>query len=270
MNSKKIISFLLAGSFLAFYSIVPTGCGNTARSENNDSADSEKVDTAGQRQNVKMVFTSVPPPVELGQLIQRSGATYDKDLMNDPTNVGKYTTAAKQGLNFGVYGADLSLTSMFDQTQDEMFFMQCTAKLSKALGVATAFNDETMKRLDANKGNHDSLMSIITDSYEETDDYLKENQRGSISALMITGGWVEALYVGTRMAEKTKNDELKTRLAEQKQSLQSLYKLLEMYKGEDGVDPVLTKLGELKTVYDGINLSSGGQVKSDDKENKLP
>src|ERR1051325_7883061 len=105
MNSKKIISFLLAGSFLAFYSIVPTGCGNTARSENNDSADSEKVDTAGQRQNVKMVFNSVPPPVELGQLIQRSGATYDKDLMNDPTNVGKYTTAAKQGLNFGVYGA---------------------------------------------------------------------------------------------------------------------------------------------------------------------
>lgn len=269
MSIKKIfgfISLILASGSFTFTS---TGCGSSGNTEETDSVETEKVDTTKQRENVKVVFNSVPSPVELGQLIERSGATYDKDLLNDINNSSKYTTVTSQGLNLGVYGADLSITSMFDQTQESIIYMKCTSALSKALGITTAFNNETMSRMDANKGDHDSLMGIITDSYYETDDFLKANQRGNVSALMIAGGWIEALYVGSKMAEKTNNQEMMMRIAEMKGSLKNLCGLLSLYKGKEGIDPIASKLEELRKVYESISVGTGSEVKNTDEKNKI-
>jgi hypothetical protein len=269
MNKNSLVNFFLATVTVSALTLTTAGCGSSESQDGTDTNETVTLDTTKQRENVKVVFNSVPAPMELGDLIKRSGATYDASLLNDINNVSKYTTANAQGLNLGVYGADLSITSMFDQTQESIIYMKCVSALSKSLGIATAFNNETMSRMDANKGNHDSLMSIITDSYYETDDYLKSNQRGNISALMIAGGWVEALYVATRMAEKTNNDDLKMRVADMKNSLASLNGLLKLYKGQDGIDPVAQKLAELGQVYDQVNTGTGGDVKTTDDKNKM-
>jgi hypothetical protein len=269
MTKKFLFNFLLATSALSAVTLTTTGCGSNDTPETSDSNETDVVDTTKQRENIKVVFNSVPAPMELGQLIQRSGSTYDASLLNDINNVSKYTTATSQGLNLGVYGADLSITSMFDQTQESIIYMKCVSSLTKGLGITTAFNNETMSRMDENKGQHDSLMSIITDSYYETDDYLKTNKRGNISALMIAGGWVEALYVATHLAAKTNNPELRMRIADMKNSLASLNGLMMLYKGQEGIDPIAKQLSELGEVYNKIATGTSGEVKNTDDKNKV-
>lgn len=266
MVNKTLSRFALAVLAVSASTLFFSSCGNDSTTDTTDNVDSLNLDTAKENKSVKNVFYSIPSPIELGELISRAGATYDKNLLNDIKNVSKYTTSTSQGLNLGVYGADLSITSLFDQTQESIIYMQCTSSMAKSLGISTAFNNETMSRMDANKGNKDSLLSVITDSYYETDDYLKANQRANVSALVIAGGWIEALYIGSKIAEKTGNEDVMLRIAEMKGSLINLCGLLSLYKGEEGIDPLALQLNELRKVYDGINLDpSGIQVTTDDK-----
>ena len=266
MKIRTLVNGTLA---LSVSTLILSGCGTSANTDTTDKVDTKTVDTAAENKSVKNVFYSIPSPVELCQLMERAGATYDKDLLNDIDNVSKYTTTVSQGLNLGVYGADLSITSLFDKTQESLFYMKCTSSMAKSLGITTAFNGPAMSRMDANKGNRDSLLSIITDSYYETDDYLKENKRANISALVIAGGWVEALYIGTQIGVKTNNEEVKTRIAEMKGSLSNLCGLLSLYKGEEGIDPIASKLAELRTIYDQVTASAGQTNVTTDEKSKV-
>lgn len=49
---------------------------------------------------------------------EKAGAKYNKNILNDVKNVDKYTSAGQQALNLGIYGADLSYTSVFNHTQE--------------------------------------------------------------------------------------------------------------------------------------------------------
>ena len=243
-----------------------TSCGSDATDETSNGDDTTNTNNPEENKTVQNVFYSIPSPVELGTLIQQAGASYDAGLLNPIENKSKYSSITKKALNMGVYGADLSITSIFDQTQESIFYLKCASALSEALGITGAFDNNTVSRMEANKGNRDSLLGIITDSYYETDDFLKENGRANVSALIIAGGWIEALYIGTQMGKNTNSDAIKTRIAELKGSLENLIGLLTLYKGQEGIDPLLEKINGLKTVYDGIGKSGGtADVKTDEK-----
>jgi hypothetical protein len=44
--------------------------------------------------------------------------------------------------------------------------------------------------------NLDSLIFISVHSFNQMDDYLRTNKRGNLSALIITGTWIEGLLPG--------------------------------------------------------------------------
>lgn len=244
-------------------------CGESSNSNMDDSQDTELVDTSLTGSKVRNIFYSVPSPVELAQIIENSGANYNSDLLNDINNVSKYTTSLARAYALGVYGADLAFTSIFDQTQESMLYVKCTSAMAEALGVSTAFNNETVSRMDANKGNRDSLLSIITESYYETDAYLRENQRGNISAIVMAGGWIEALHLSCQLSVETNNKAIKKRVGEMKGSLDNLIGLCEVYKGMEGIDAVVSDLNALKDIYNQIKVESTPVSSTTDDENKV-
>ena len=71
-------------------------------------------------------------------------------------------------------------------------------KLSTELGIPVDQFYISMKRIETNLSNKDSLVKIANELYVSTDKYLKENERESSAALIILGGWTEALYIGTK------------------------------------------------------------------------
>ena len=60
----------------------------------------------------KLIFYSLPSPLETAMLIKRSGAGYNTDLLNDYTSTTRYNTNLKMALNLGVFSTDMSYSSL--------------------------------------------------------------------------------------------------------------------------------------------------------------
>ncbi|MCO6481996.1 MAG: hypothetical protein J5I62_04295 [Flavobacteriales bacterium] len=216
-------------------------------------------------QRTRNIFHSIPSPMETAGLLQKAGAEYDKSILNDVKNVDNYTSASKQALNLGIYGADLSYASVYNNTQESMLYTSCAQKLGKKLDINNAFNQEVVDRLEQNRSNRDSLLNIISETYLDVDGYLKENQRDNISALMVAGGWVEGLYIATQVCLKHDTPELRQRVAEQRLSLKDLLDLIRTYSPDDAsVAAVLTDLERLDALFAGVAMPTGNSTVTQD------
>ena len=220
--------------------------------------------TPERAEKAQLIFQTLPSPFETASLFQEAGAGYNSALTNPVENVSNYSTNTQKALNFGVYGADLSYANIFDQSQESMFYMNCTKKMSDGLGITSAFDAETMERIEENMNNRDSLMTIINDAFWIADAHLKENGQNHLSALIITGGWIEGLYLGTASLNKDEpDDKLMQRIADQKYSLTNLVELLGSYDNAD-IAAVAQKMQTLQLVYEKIEETDAETTVSDD------
>ncbi len=258
------LQLLIAGIFILFDRCTPE------KSEEDNTIGNEKiVKDSSDINKVKIIFYNVPSPVEMASILQRSGIAFNPELLNPIKNADRYITASKIALNLGIYGADLSYVRMFDQLQASMNYLAVIKKFSEKLGIPSDKGTTTVGRLEDNVNNRDSLLAIISETYSNADVYLKENNRGSTAALIILGGWIEALCTATGMIDKPENSsEIMNRVAEQKFSLNNMIDLLSVYKADETVTQYLPKLAELKKIYEKVAISSSDTKTETDKNNK--
>jgi len=237
--------------------------------------ESDTIDLSDESLNINTkkvtkIFYNVPSPIEMASLMQRAGVYYDPNILNSTKNTSKYLNNSEQALNLGVYGADLSYTRIFDQIQESMNYLTAIKKISDQLGIPRQEGAFTVNKIEENIDNKDSLLIIISNTYSNTDLYLKENNRGNIAAKIILGGWIEALYVAVNVVnEKKPNNEIMLRIAEQKYSLDNLIELLNEYKQDKDIQHYLVAIKELKTVFDQIEIDyEEGQAITTDKDTK--
>ena len=226
-----------------------SGCGSENSDDSNGVNDSIPVlDSLKHRS--ENAFYSIPSPIQLGQMLQRAGATYDKKVLNPTDNASKYTSVNSKALNLGVYGADLSYSAVFNQPQEVMSYLTSSKKLAEELGITTSFSASMMERMEKNTGNRDSLLYIISELFLSSNEALKENDQSHISVLVLAGGFIEGMYVGTQVAKTVKdNKAIYLRIGEFRGSLNNLIMLVSTVNNSD-VSEVLTDLRSIKAVYD--------------------
>ena len=262
----------VAATFLFYIGGCTSGSEQEAASENieepTETVDAPTTTTDAINKSGK-VFYTIPSPLELTSIIKKAGAKYDNSVLNSTKNISNYVTETSQALNLGVYGADLSYASIFEQTQETIVYFAAANKLADALGITAAFGGSTIDRIKNNLNNRDSLVDIISDSYWETDAYLKENKRSSVSGLVVAGGWLEGLYISTKLAQKTENnDEIVSRIGEQKLTLSNLIAMLRSFEDPE-VSDVVNDLKELKKVFADVEITYSRQAPTTDPETKV-
>ena len=128
----------------------------------------------------------------------------------------------------------------------------------------------TLKRLAGNKENLDSLMFIAVHSFNEIDRYLRKSQRGEISALVITGLWIEGIYLATQVQQSYPHEELKERIGEQKIVMEDLFVLLDRYKSNPEVKKITGRLDQLKQLFDQVEITIiPGEPETVEKDGRL-
>jgi hypothetical protein len=212
---------------------------------------------------LEKIFFSIPSPMEMASLIKESGYSFDINLLNSTANVGKYVGEQKQAINLGIYGADLSYASMFDQKQESMNYLAAAQKLAREMGVDGALDDTTIERLNNNQDSRDSLMKIVTEAYGDLNGYLKENDRVEVSALVIAGGWLEALYLSSHYAKEGKV-EIRQRIAEQKYSLDNLLAYFDKFGEREVLKDMKADLLVLKQLYTAVQVQAAQTTTSKD------
>ena len=216
---------------------VMTGCNSGGRKMKKES-DSLLIprDDAGVYEEIKKaekVFYTLPSPLESAMLIKSAGAKFDDNLLNPVDNTRNYITNKSMALNLGIYTCDLSFASLYDQTQLIINYMNAAKKMADGLGILKAIEQEDIDRLEENIHNTDVIMDIVSQTYLNSNSYLEDNGQTAIAAMVLVGGWMEGLYISTRLIDLKdfNSNKLVGRIIDQKLSVDILLSLLEDSKG---------------------------------------
>lgn len=246
MLNKNILALTIAASLFS-------SCGDKKDEVNKDEL-VETLDTVkASVLNIGGELFSVPSPIQTALLIQKSGIAYDKSTLNASNKVNTFTTDFSKSLNLGIYGADLGYVSLYNQTQDALGYLASVKQLADKLGISAAFDASTMERIKNNVTNKDSMMVLVGIAYRGSDAYLKNNQRTGISSLILTGGWIESMHFSVTAYKSKPNDGVRFRIAEQKQALGSLIKILGSNTEAEFV-ALTNQLRELAEIYEGVQF----------------
>lgn len=254
---------------LGLASVLISSCGDPKTEGETNGDDLPDTDTVkAVALNVGGELFSVPSPIQTALLIQKSGVAYDKAILNAGSKNGQYSSDFAKALNLGVYGADLGYVSMYNQTQDALGYLGAVKQLADKLGVSAAFDQQTMKRINDNISNKDSMLVLVGIAYRASDAYLKTNKRTEISSLILTGGWIESMHFSIVAYNKKPTDEIKFRIAEQKQALGSIIKLISSHNLPDASE-LVKELEELAKIYEGITTKYNFVEPTTDEAKKI-
>lgn len=269
MKFKQSIYFLIS----ALLSLALFSCGSSSSDKVNNSEEFDKAQEESLKEQIKEVADNIPSPTEIPYMLQTTGADFNQSLVNETTKVDQYTSRNdKAALNLGVYAADVGYLASYEKTQDAITYLNSCKILAENLGIIGAFDMGILRRFESNIGNRDSLSVILDGAVKKTEDFLRNDQRNKLAALIITGSFVEGLYISTGLIKTYPKDMLpedKRNLIltplmrvvlQQKKSVSELSKMLSSLEQTEPVSEISKNLKSLETAYNALNIEE--QIKN--------
>lgn len=247
-------------------------CGSSSKDESNNSEDFKNAEESLQEQIQDVVY-NIPSPSEIPYLLEATGAEYNQSLINNKQKADQYASKNdKAALNLGVYAADIGYLSSYGKTQEAIDYLNSCKTLADNLGVIGSFDVQVLQQFESNIGNKDSLASILNKSIQKTDDYLKDDSRSKLAALMLTGSFVEGLYISTGLIKSYPKNLLSDDdrnliltplirvILEQEKSVDELLKMLSTIDQAEPVAGIVADLTALQASYRALNIEE--QIKN--------
>ena len=216
------------------------------------------------------IIQNIASPIEVAALINALNVPYSTSYLANPESLSTNTTSFEMAYSLGALSADLGYLNMYEKTGTAVNFLSSINRLADALQIGQFFDFTTIKRLATSSSDLDSLLFISVNSFNNMDDYLRETERSNLSALMITGVWVEGLYLATQVAQENSNEDLKSMIGEQKLILNDLLLILNNYKNEETIVRYIKDLEKIKSIYDEVRITyEVGEPKTIEKDGML-
>jgi hypothetical protein len=264
-------------STLACFSLL-VACGGGADGDDNADDDMSELneipehvleESEALKTNIDGKIFSIPSPVQMTTLLKSENDMFNEDLLTDPASYEKYTTENEKALIMGVFGADLGYATIYDNNSKALSYFNSLDALSNDLALNGAFDANLLERFIQNGNNKDSMLVIMSEGYRGGDKFLKENEQHNIAALIITGGWVEALHFASEVYQSTKSQAIANRIGEQATSLSTLIDLISEYNKEGAQNDLISKLQDLKSEFDKIEYQYMYKEPKQHPENSL-
>jgi len=246
---KQTLLLLIAIFFLA-------ACGQ--RPSENLEVNLDEVDIGELQfssETMNDIIQNIASPIEVAALISALNVPYSTHYLSDPESLSTNTTSFEMAFSLGALSADLGYLNMYEKTGTAVNYLSSMNRLADALQIGQFFDFATIKRLATSSSDLDSLMFISVNSFNNMDDYLRDTDRSNLSALMITGVWLEGLYLATQVAVQNTNEDLKSMIGEQKLILNDLLLILNNYSNEEAIANYIKDLEEIKSIYDNVKIT---------------
>lgn len=267
MNRKSnsfILTLLVAATLFQ-------SCGSSGDKNNN--ADEFKAAEESLKSQIEEVVYNIPSPSEIPYLLQATGAEFNQSLINPNAKANSYATRNdKAALNLGVYAADIGYLSSYDKSQEAIDYLNSCKLLADNLGVIGSFDIEVLKRFESNISNKDSLALLLNQTINKTESFLKDDSRNRLAALVLTGSFIEGLYISTGIVKTYPKNGLTDEqrnlvltnlmrvILEQKKSVSELLKMLATIDQSEPVTGLVNDLKALEADYAALNIEE--QIKN--------
>ncbi len=268
MKFKQPISFF-------FSVLLAAGLASCASSSEDKSKNSDEFDEANKslKNQIEDVVYNIPSPSEIPYLLQATGAEFNETLLHDRKKVDSYNTKNdKAAMNLGVYVADIGYLTSYDKTQDAIDYLTACKTLADNLGLIGTFDSELGKQFEANISNKDSLAHLLDRTIKQAEAFLIDDNRNKLAALIVTGSFIEGLYISTGLIksypknilpEDSRNlvlTPLMRVVLEQRKAVSELLKILSSVEQTGNIATITGDLKNLEAAYSKLNIEE--QIKN--------
>jgi len=263
MKFKHPVSLILS----AFLIVILSSCGSST-SEKDKNSDEFKEAEESLHKQIQEVIYNIPKPTEIPYVLQATGAEFNASLINSDSKASKYVNVTdKAALNLGVYTADIGYLTSYDKTQESIDYLNACKSLADGLGVIGTFDLEILKRFETNISNKDSLASLLDETAKQTEKFLKDDSRNKLAALVVSGSFVEGLYISTGLIKSYPRNILPDDarnliltpiiqvVLKQKNSVTDLLKMLSSVEQTGPVAEMVTDLQNLEKAYAALDVN---------------
>ncbi|MBI4645415.1 MAG: hypothetical protein HY738_02190 [Bacteroidia bacterium] len=245
----KIFTILAAISLLIY---IP-GCKNQPGETSDQKNLSDSLSTAGTGSGA--IF-SMPAPLQIANMLRKSKPEFYSDLLiPQKKELTMPASEVQKALLLGMISVDMGYSVVYERQQILLDYAAKAKILSQELGISGAFTPQIIQRLENNMNNIDSLSYLVLSSFNDVNNYFIENDRQQAGILVLTGGFVEGLYLSTVVAYEDKSETGKIIVGQQKFFLDNTLKLIDPDKSDSILTNFLNNLIMLKQDFDKIEIT---------------
>jgi len=202
------------------------------------------------------MIQSLPQPIEIANIITKAKMPFSKEMLVPSENSEKYTDKYYQAMAFGAYGVDLGYINLNDKKMYVIEYLEAIKNIADELKVSQFFDFQTLYELTKHRHNADSLIHISTKNFNKIDEFLRAENRGELSVLMLIGSWTEGMHMFGQLYKKEQSEDLLMRIGEQKivfenisLILQKLNKIEHFKKLKEDIDPIKALFSKVQISY---------------------
>jgi len=210
--------------------------------------------SAEEQESMKQIVQNFPAPVEMAALLEEVGAPFSNKYLFPTENSDDYNTSFRQALALGIYSSDLGYMNIYSKTSTIVQYLTVIKRLSEDLQVGQYFDFQTLKRLAVSNENLDTLMFLSINSFNEMDDHFRQHNRNHLSALIVTGVWLEGLSLATRVYKTIPNARIAERIGDQKLLLEDILTILKKYTKDKNFANLVKDLDYIYDAYKDVSI----------------
>lgn len=232
----------------------------------NDSTDLESIPQIELSEHLKMdsgevrMFT-MPTPLQIATTLKLLNVEYNDQLLLPKYN-GFYKSKVELALGLGAYVVDMGYTTVYNNYQKSINYGHDVQQIMEKLNISHYINKSLVERFQKNIDNQDSLCQIILSTYNEAHSYF--NQDEGLGLLILTGGYIEGLFLATQNISNQKwVDESNNLIIQQKLFLDNFILLLDGYSENSKIKSIVVDLNQLKVSFDEIKIYSNPDKQGD-------
>ena len=197
-------------------------------------------------------FSSI---VEIPALIKDMGVPYSETFLLSTEKTDGCHNNFERAFLLGALGTNLGYMNMYNRTNDLPEYLGALRRLTDSVLLSHLFNFVELAELAVRDSNQGLLMNIYMQGYNRTDQYLREDKRAYLSTAIISGVWIEGLYLLTRAAAMQPDGIIFERIGEQKIILNDLIIILRSHEKKHQEFSVLIEmLASLKEEFDQVEI----------------
>ncbi len=260
---------------LATVIFILVSCENT---DNTTDINENIADTDSVQNNTgnELSIYTIPTPVLISNILKLYDIKYDPEILESNKSVEREQfSSLSLSLNLGLNLVDLSYSTIFEQTQYSIKYLNY---IDNVLAKMNVRNHETIFVLDRfrkNMSEPDSLSAMLIDFQNKLNEYYVTEQDNDIPLFIISGIYIEGLYISLHYHNQlTENNKFynkhmqaegyKNLILQQKAYLDNIDELLSKYKKEEN-SKLFDYYKQLKKQFEQLNIT----YSTNEKTNKI-
>ena len=202
------------------------------------------------------IILTVPSSNEIEGIFKKYKFEYDANLLNDPDKSYKYNYQDERAaLNAGVYAINLGYAHVYRKFGDVQKYSEAVRLLLKSMNMKEYM---TLKKHFFNPsqiGDTQELSRLSQMNIARIFCSLKKERRQHLTLLMLTGAWLESVYIESKLHDQKKSQEILRHIGSKKNILSQILLILDIYKSKPGVRELIANLRDLEKAYANVKVS---------------